>query len=1233
MTDSVTSGSFYLSFVRETLTILAVLLVLALTAALAAPLFMDWGAHRGWMEERLSAALGGDVRLSGKIDLRLLPAPRLEAANASWRAAGPGVMVLEADRVSLEIAVAPLLQGAVRFIEARLERPRLTASLAADGGVSLPQPGEGGGVVAFERLEIRDGEIILLRTGGEAMRVAGLSADADASSLLGPFRGSGSYAAAGGRTGFRFGAGVAESDRIRFKFTTDASAQAPQFDLDGNLIADRSGGAARLRFEGAAAIWGTAQPDGAEIPWRAAGTLAADITQARLEPMELRFGPAERQSTAGGVAMFDANAKTLNLELSAPQIDVDRLLDSKEAAGEAMNRFARILARSLESPTPERSTSLRLVASTPALTLGGETITEAMMSLELPRSGEDRLAVSANLPGRAQIALDGIVESGVAARFVGKARAGARDLPRLAQWIGRADKDLAARLSGTPFQAAEVSGEIELSRRAFAARKLEIRADRTTLQGTAAFTSALPGEPARLFADFTSPALDLDGVPSLRGPARALQDADLNLSLDARAVRLAGVGGGVVDSGRIRAKLTRTGEKLELERLSVENLGGATLTASGSVDEDKAQFTARLEAQRLGELAALVRRVAPGPLADVINERAVTLSPARIDLSAEASSKGDSFELRNMRIDGAARGTRIAGIVRPSGDQTEADIEISSPDTPMLLRQLGVETVPIRSAPRSRLALRAKGALASGYEAEASGEIAGANLSFKGSLGEHDGRFGLNGRARIATKDAAPLMQVLAIAWPDAQIAIPLDFSGDLAVNSEAVSAQSLDGSLGGASIAGNLRLAPGGDALRRTLTGSLDVDRMTMDAITSLALGPRASSPKGAPLWSDRPFVSGLADPPPTNVSLRARTMEIRGLEGRNFAARLVLGNGAVALEDLSVRISDAEIAGRLALRRDKADAFLAAALDVKTPISLRDQLTAEMTTRLELAATGRSERGLVSTLAGAGSARLGNVVIPRVAPDAIDAVVALAERDAIAPDQRAFVTALQKAFDSATLRAQTLNFDVLAASGVLRFQPVKLALPRADATLSGAFDLRNMSIEQTLDIVSRTAPPKWTDPNPHVRIMWSGAIDKATRAIEASSLVNGLSARAIQRESARIEALEADIRERAMFNRRMRAAEWLRQREAEIRAFVIEQARQEKIRLEAEKRAEEERLAREKKEQARLDAERRLQEKLEQSRLEAERRAEEKQRLLEQTKPLPLPPPIQLPGAAAPP
>ena len=64
-------------------------------------------------------------------------------------------------------------------------------------------------------------------------------------------------------------------------------------------------------------------------------------------------------------------------------------------------------------------------------------------------------------------------------------------------------------------------------------------------------------------------------------------------------------------------------------------------------------------------------------------------------------------------------------------------------------------------------------------------------------------------------------------------------------------------------------------------------------------------------------------------------------------------------------------------------------------------------------------------------------------------------------------------------------------------------------------------------------------------------------TRTIDVAGLVNGLAARAIARESERIDILDADIRERAFFNRLLKAADYQRQREQELNRFAEEEKR----------------------------------------------------------------------------
>ena len=84
------------------------------------------------------------------------------------------------------------------------------------------------------------------------------------------------------------------------------------------------------------------------------------------------------------------------------------------------------------------------------------------------------------------------------------------------------------------------------------------------------------------------------------------------------------------------------------------------------------------------------------------------------------------------------------------------------------------------------------------------------------------------------------------------------------------------------------------------------------------------------------------------------------------------------------------------------------------------------------------------------------------------------------------------------------------------------------------------------------------WIGPPPAVDVSLIGGLAAPARRIDASPLAAGLAAQAIGRDTDRISALEADIRERAWFNRRLKAEKYMRQREAELAAFAADQARQ---------------------------------------------------------------------------
>lgn len=1177
-----------LAFFREALTFLAVLIIVALSAALAIPHVVDWTARRGWVESILSQALGARVEVAGAIDVKLLPSPILDLGQVSVRGLSPGDPQMFAQRLRLEMAPAPLLRGAVRFVEARLDQPRVTLSLSEDGGLALPRPpANAPEELAFERIEVHGGQIEITRPGRERLLLGDVTMNAEAASLQGPFKGAGSLRTGGQALAFRFGTGASEEGRLRLKASVDGAALAPHIEFDGGLGTQAMGLNTRLQLEGAAVLSGRIDAGGVTLPWRAAGLAQIEPGRASLNALELRLGGEERTATLAGAAHYDEASGFASLTLNAPRLDLDRLIAQGGAQGGAQEGpdseqpialAGRALADALASRFRAGDWPFELEFATPALQIGGETLGDVRLRFD-SRSGDaltgSALEVKAQLPGRSHLALDGKIEAGLAAQFSGALSASARDLPRLADWVGRVDPDLAERLRAMPFRAIDIEGKVELSHAAIAARELVVKADRSTFTGAAAFTRAFGAERARLFADFTSSALDIEGLPDLTGPARAAAGVDLNLVFDARAVRVARIGEGIVDSGRISAKVLRQGDLLQLERLSIQNVGGANLQASGQADSSGARIELALDAQRLGELAALLRRIAPGRVADLISERATVLSPARVKFEAQAAPDSGGFALRSLKIEGSARGTRIVGAVRPDGARIDGELEFTSADASMLLRQFGFDAAPVPGLPRARVIVRGQGGPAEGYGLNISGDVAGSGIAFEGRVNTQGKHLSSVGKARVRAADSGPLLRTLGLAAPDMTGAAPMDLSASTDLRDGRLEFSALSGNVLGSGVSGALRLARPAGGGRLALNGSLLVDKLSLSSLTGFALGA-SSSPKAGALWSEQMFAPAPTHPFSSRIDLRIGAFDVRGAGGQEASMRLSIEPGQVNLEDMSLRMGQASLAGGVSLRRDKGVGSLSGRLDFDAPTGGRAGLEGWIAGSVEIAGAGASESALIASLAGGGETRLYDARVLRTDSGALDRVIEAAEKDALVVDEANVVAALGRELERGFLIVPQARFETLIASGVARLQPGAIeggSGAAASARAWGMLDLRDLRLDAGVEISSRTPPPNWSGASPRIRVTWSGPLEKPVRGIEAGALVNTLSTRAIVRESARIAAMEADMRERAAFNRRWKTQEWLRVRVVEIEAFKREEAR----RIEEAKRLEEARLRRE--------------------------------------------------------
>ena len=651
------------------------------------------------------------------------------------------------------------------------------------------------------------------------------------------------------------------------------------------------------------------------------------------------------------------------------------------------------------------------------------------------------------------------------------------------------------------------------------------------------------------------------------------------------------MGEGQVEGGSLAVKLTSQDGDVRLDRLSIADLGGASVEASGAIDAKGRRLSANIDAAKLHDFAALVRHVAPGPLGDLLVDRSESLSPVKLALNAQFSNASGDAVANSLSVDGTAGDTRVSvRLDRQSADAkaVAASFSLDAPEVAPLLRQIGLPAQTLAGSGRGRVAASLRGRWGEDIDGDLTASLAGVDLEWRGrvspgSWGVDDPAF-LRGAGSLKAVNAAPLLAVLRVASPGLALPIPVDISAQLTWRGDRLTFSQLKGAVGIAHFTGDLTYRPtptppvplvpsdpdlalaqavaGGASTASgpppQLEGALSVDRLPFSALAGLALGPpQAATPKAS--WSDAKFSTGLANAPSADIALKVASLDVAdGIVAHDASARLTLGRGFVGLDGLSMNVGGGALGGRLTIRRNGPDASLAGRLSIEPVAVDRPSFAGRLSGGLEFAATGQSASALVAGLAGTGHIRMSGVRIPRLDQGAVGRIVEKAQSPDYPIDETNIDHALDLEFSKQPLRIPDADAPASLTAGILRFGPFETRDPGNQAKLDVSFDVRSFVLEIRAAFTELQTTKFWSGTPPTVAVVLKGPVDAPVRRIDSSLFVAGLSAQAIARETDRIAALESDIRERAFFNRRLKADQFLRRRELELEAYALEKARQ---------------------------------------------------------------------------
>lgn len=1141
---------------NNTLTGLGLALVLALAAALVGPLFVNWTAYRDDFARQASAIVGAPVALTGAVDARLLPSPYVRFRGLT---SGAGATRLTVDEVEVELAIAPLLRGEIRAARLKLVRPRLGAELAPDGTLrtafSSGRANNTAERASIDSAEIIDG-LIRLATPAGAFEATGIAGLAEAGSLAGPFKFEGTAAHAGSVRNVRLATTRADAGgALRAKLFVEKQDRSEVFEADGAVKI-----ATRPTFDGRATLSRPARanaPVDAPQPWRIAADVKGADGRLRMEALDAAFGLDDRAIRLGGRGEATLGERPrLELSLESRQVDLDRYVGQGRPKTPAA-MLARLVGPLGASPSsPSSPLDTRVTLDIRGLVLAGDVAQDLKADVEAVADQDWRIRrASATLPGGARVSLAGAVsQSGGAPSFSGDLDFSTSDLGGLRRWLAGGVEQgaaLARRLS--------VKGALRASATEIDIDSGEFMADGARSTGHVAWRS---GERDRAEVALDSDRLDLDalGVDRLLSHAFSQGEADVTVALDARTLVLGGV---EMKEVSLDGMLDQSG--IDLKSLSIRDAGGARISGAGRIAPGQSgpegALDFKVEAADIRPLIALARAAGAGDEAlAAVRSRAAAISPVALELNVQADAKG-----RRLTVAGDAGGGRIDA--RMSAEElsldapSEFDVTFRSADGRRFAALLGVPLSPVSEVAGGEASARLVGAPAKGMTGEARLTALGLDLSAKGSVALAPvAGLSAQGDVTLRSADLSRFGEAIGRLSPGASAPLPASLAAKLALSSEAVRLEELSGDIAGRSLTGRLTLPL--DAAQ-PLDGAVRLAELPVSTLAGLMFSPDAVARSGGPgIWPDIGFGASPLRGLSGRIDVAADRAPLAGghvATGAKF--RLKLRRDRVALEDISAEFEGGRLTGSASVARSEGDASLNLALQLDGIRAERltgqdadgAPLTGLADLKLEAQGTGKTFSGLAGALTGAGVVTLRDGALKRLDVAAIDKVEPEVEAG-LALEAPKVAEAIARGLDGADLAISRATAPFTISAGVARTGG--LTVDSAAARIGGgaSLDLKRLVLDADL-----TLQPKRPEA-PQIGVSFEGPLADPKRRIDATGFTGWLTVRAVERETRRIDAMEADIKQRAAV---------ARQRAEEER----KRADEEKKRLEEERKREEER------------------------------------------------------------
>ncbi len=1166
------------------------LLVVVLFLALLAPLFIDWTDFRKNFEDQASRIIGKKVTVHGTVDARLLPFPSVTLHDVRVGQEADGTPLVQVVEFSMDAELAPFLSGEALIFDMRVSKPKVRLRLLKDGTLDWmrgSQPEIPAKSVVLESVHVEDGDILFIdEQTGRTRHVTGLNAQMSARSLAGPWRIEGDAALDNEHGNFTVSSSQPDDNgvlRVRTRLMPDRHPL--NVDLDGELKLVDSKPDYMGSFTAGVSDKQTRDSADQKAQPRIKGRFELTNDRIRVPEYRLEVGADDDPYVVTGEATLDTGSKPeFLLTADGQQIDVNRLGNNKGTNGKtnrnpaisARQRLNNLIAIAAEIPVPQvpGKATFRL----PAIVAGDTTIRDVQLDLEPAGTGWRIDHAIGTMPGRTQVEARGNLMLRDEPNFIGNLVVASNQPSGLASWlVGSVDPAI------RQLRQAGFSADVSLKHDEQRFENLEIAIGSATLKGRIDRQSGTDKTPPKLAVDLTGDALDLDALRALTGlftgqdTEESLFDHRITAHLQAGKFMAFGVPADNLDTS-----FSVADGALTIDKLSVRNVAGAEITATGRADGTPSDYKGSGEitfkAADPGPFFEMLRQHLPHhPVMDRLVRNAAWYGNTA--LRGAVTLGGDQDNALTVTLAGVSNGSRVNFDYRMSDlsafkgkGTTTLEGTLENSVTSILFGQAGLDPLPVEADANGRLTLKVS---ASGTDpADAALTFATDKTSFtaNGKVDVRPASF-LNGNIALSfeSADIDPYFVMNGIGIPQMGAGLPVKFQANAALSPDKIAFSDMKGLFADNNMSGTLTVDRKAPNLKAS--GELLLDKMDLDWLAEAIYGPM-SDPKTGALNKDKlglPAFSGMD----IGVKLSAKQVW-PGLFGpiSNFTANAAYRGEELRLNDLTGGWNGGTLTGSAMFANSDGTGLLQTKLSLAngdlTAVAWQRDGAPLATGRFGLAmnaeASGKSIADLAANASGSGEMKLGETHVRglnlSVMPPLLSATDQI-QGDITAAKVLPIVQTLLNNGE-AVLPATSIPFNISA--GVVRATNIVASNDLAKLLGNAEISLPDERMRGSLGIAFKAGAEAQSGAEPALRLDFAGPLSAPGRTMDITDVTSFLSVRAFERERRRVERLQANVLEKQRLRREVALYKYV--------AGVREAQRQRDAAIEQQRRAEEERL-----------------------------------------------------------